>query len=255
MRLRILGSHGGIGGHRRTTSLLVDEDVLLDGGSGVEDLTLEEMARVRKVLLTHAHLDHVAGLFLLLDSVHAVTERPVVAHGLAATLDVLSRHMLNDEVWPDFRRIPSPADPVLVLKSMSPGEVLGDRGRVFTMIEVRHTVPAVGYLISSPGGAFAFSGDTGHCEGFWRALNELDRLDLLLVEVSYPDSKTDLALKSGHYHPTSLAQDLQSLVHRPEIWLTHLKPGLEDEIQADCHRVLAGRDVHVLRGGEVFTFK
>jgi cAMP phosphodiesterase len=233
----------------------VDDDVLIDAGSGVGDLTLEEMARVRKVLLTHAHLDHVAGLLLLLDSVQAVTERPVVAHGLADTLDALSRHMLNDEVWPDFRRIPSPDDPVLVLKSLSPGEALGDRGRVFSMIEVRHSVPAAGYLIRSSGGAFAFSGDTGRCAGFWRTLNELERLDLLLVEVSYPDSKAELALKSGHYHPTFLAQDVQSLVHRPEIWLTHLKPGLEDEIQADCRRVLAGRDVRFLRGGEVFNFE
>jgi ribonuclease BN (tRNA processing enzyme) len=254
VRLRILGSDGGIGGHRRTTSLLVDDDVLIDAGSGVGDLTLDEMAGIRKVLLTHAHLDHVAGLFLLLDSVQPKTERPIVTHGLAATLEVLSRHMLNDEVWPDFRRIPSADDPLVVLESMSPGVALSDRGRLFTMIEVRHSVPAVGYVIRSPGGAFAFSGDTSRCEGFWQALNEMDRLDLLIVEVSYPDSQADLALKSGHYHPASLAQDLQRLVHRPEIRLTHLKPGLEGEIRADCLRALAGRDFQILRGGEVFTF-
>ncbi len=254
MKLRILGSHGGIGGHRRTTSLLVDDDVLIDAGSGVGDLTLEEMARVRKVLLTHAHLDHVAGLLLLLDSVYDSIGRPVLALGLPATLDTLSRHLLNDEVWPDFRRLPSPGDPRLILRSLGPGEALEDRGRVFTAVEVRHSVPAVGYLIASTGGAFAFSGDTGPCPAFWQALNEMDRLDLLLVEVSYPDSKAELAAKAGHYHPASLAEDLRGLVHRPEIWLTHLKPGLEDEIQADCRRALGGRGVRVLRGGEAFTF-
>ncbi|HEX9427672.1 MAG TPA: 3',5'-cyclic-nucleotide phosphodiesterase [Candidatus Polarisedimenticolia bacterium] len=254
MKLRILGSDGGIGGHRRTTALMVDEDVLIDAGSGVGDLALEEMAGIRKVLLTHAHLDHVAGLLLLLDTVQPKKARPIVTHGLAATLEALSRHMLNDEVWPDFRRIPSADDPTVVLEDMSPGVALSDRGRLFTMIEVCHSVPAVGYLISGPGGAFAFSGDTSRCEGFWRALNETRRLDLLIVEVSYPDSHADLAMKSGHYHPTSLAQDLERLVHRPEIRLTHLKPGLEVEIRADCERALAGRDFQILRGGEIFNF-
>jgi len=254
LRLRVLGSDGGIGGSRRTTSLLVDDDVLIDAGSGVGDLTVQEMARVRKVLLTHAHLDHVSGLLLMLDSVHAEVDRRVVAYGLAGTLEALSSHVLNDEIWPDFRRIPSPADPVLTLKTMSSGDVLEDGARRFTMIEVRHVVPAVGYFVAGPTGAFAFSGDTGPCPAFWDALNGQKRLDLVLVEVSFPDRKAEMALRTGHHHPTSLARDLQRLTHRPEIWLTHLKPGLEEEIEADCQRVLAGRDVHVLRAGQEFTF-
>lgn len=251
MRLRILGSAGGIGGHRRTTAFLLDEDVLIDAGTGVADLTLEEMARVRKVFLSHVHLDHVAGLPLLLDSVQALSEGPVVAHGLAPTLEVFSRHLLNDEVWPDFRRIPSPLDPSVSLVPIAPGEALHDNGRVFTLIEVSHTVPAAGYLVTGPEGAVAFSGDTGRCPGLWRILNASSRLDILLVEVSFPDSKADLARRTGHHHPRSLAEELEQLVHRPKIWITHLKPGLEEEIEADCRRALGGRDFQIARGGEV----
>lgn len=255
MRLRVLGSNGGVGARRRTTSFLLDDDVLIDAGTGAADLSLEEMVGVRRTFLSHAHLDHVAGLFLLLDSVYSLAPRPMTVHGQAATLEAVSSHLLNNVVWPDFRRIPSPDDPTLVLQPMAPGETLADRGRVFTMVEACHTVPAAGYLVSGPGGgaAFAFSGDTGRCPGFWQALNASARLDLLVVEVSFPDSKAELAIKTGHHHPASLAAELENLVHRPKIGLTHLKPGLEEEIEADCRRVLAGRDVRILSGGEVFT--
>ncbi len=253
MRLRILGSNGGVGGHRRTTALLLDDDVLIDAGTGAADLTIEEMARVRKVFLTHAHLDHVVGLCLLLDSVNAVSEQPVTVHGLETTLDAISSHLLNDVVWPDFRKIPAPDDPSVVLLPMAPGEVQEDRGRTVTMLEACHTVPAAGYLVGGSGGTMAVSGDTGSCPEFWQALNASDRLDLLVVEVSFPDSKAELARMTGHHHPASLAADLEHLTHRPKIGLTHLKPGLEEEIEADCRRVLAGRDVRILRGGETFT--
>jgi ribonuclease BN (tRNA processing enzyme) len=254
VRLRVLGSAGGIGGHRRTTSFLLDEDILIDGGTGVGDLTLEEMTRLRKVFVSHAHLDHLAGLLLLLDSVHALSYGTLVVHGLAHTLEVFSKHLLNDEIWPDFRRIPSERDPILSLEPISPGESVRDRGRAFTLIEVRHTVPAAGYLITGPEGAIAFTGDTGPSPGFWRALNESRRLDLLLVEVSFPDSRAELARRTGHHHPASLAEDLERLVHRPKIWLTHLKPGLEEEIEADCRRALGSRDFQIARAGEVFSF-
>ncbi len=254
MRVRVLGSSGGIGGRRRTTAFLVDDDLLIDAGSGVGDLTLEEMAALRSVFLTHSHLDHVAGLFLLLDSTYSIRTVGVEVHALPQTLDVLSRHLSNDEIWPDFRRIPSAAAPMLVFKKMTPGEEVRVRARGVSMIEVCHSVPAAGYLVVGSGGAFAFSGDTGSCPAFWETLNRQPRLDRLFVEVSFPDSRAKIAEKSGHYHPASLARDLERLTHRPEIWLTHLKPGMEKEIEADCRAAIAGRDLHVLRGGEQFTF-
>jgi len=68
IKLKILGCSGGIGGeHLRTTSLLVDDDVLIDAGTGVGDLSIAEMARIDHVFLTHTHLDHIACLPLMID--------------------------------------------------------------------------------------------------------------------------------------------------------------------------------------------
>jgi ribonuclease BN (tRNA processing enzyme) len=68
MRIRILGCSGGNGAGSRTSAMLVDNDVLLDAGTGVGDLAIEELHSIRHVFLTHAHLDHIAGLPMLIDS-------------------------------------------------------------------------------------------------------------------------------------------------------------------------------------------
>ena len=74
MKLRVLGCSGGIGGtggFSRTTSLLLDDDILIDAGTGLEDLTVEQLERIDHVFLTHSHLDHVSGLPLMIDSIGA----------------------------------------------------------------------------------------------------------------------------------------------------------------------------------------
>jgi hypothetical protein len=45
MQIRVLGCSGSIAAGSRTTSFLVDDDVLVDAGTGVGDLTLDEMTR------------------------------------------------------------------------------------------------------------------------------------------------------------------------------------------------------------------
>ena len=52
MRLRVLGCSGGIGGtQNRTTSLLLDQDILIDAGTGVGDLSLAELALVDHIFV------------------------------------------------------------------------------------------------------------------------------------------------------------------------------------------------------------
>ena len=71
MKVRVLGCSGAIARDCRTTAFLIDQDTLIDAGTGVGDLTREEMLRIEDVFLTHSHLDHVACLPLMVDSVGA----------------------------------------------------------------------------------------------------------------------------------------------------------------------------------------
>ena len=87
MRIRILGCSGGIGAGARTSAMLVDDDVLIDAGTGIGDLALAELQPIRHVFLTHAHLDHIAGLPLLVDTVFDEGfETPVTVYARAETL-------------------------------------------------------------------------------------------------------------------------------------------------------------------------
>jgi phosphoribosyl 1,2-cyclic phosphodiesterase len=97
MKLRILGCSGGIGSNLRTTSMLLDHDVLIDAGTGVGDLSLDEMREIDHVFLTHSHLDHIACIPFMLDSVAGMRNRPLM---IDATEETLRQHIFNWIIWP-----------------------------------------------------------------------------------------------------------------------------------------------------------
>ncbi len=132
MKLTVLGCSGGIGSGRHTTSLLVDDDILIDAGSGITTLDFEQLLKIDHVFLTHAHLDHVLGLPLLLDSVGDLRGAPVTVHALPEVLEVLSTHLFNWHLWPDFRDIPSAEAPWLRFEPLGFGEAFTLKGRTFT---------------------------------------------------------------------------------------------------------------------------
>jgi ribonuclease BN (tRNA processing enzyme) len=250
MRIRILGCSGGIGAGRRTTALLVDDDILIDAGTGVGDLDIEALARVDHLFLTHSHLDHVAALPMLLDTVGAVRRAPLTVHAQDATLAALRGHIFNSVIWPDFSRIPTPEKPFMTYATLAPGTdvVLGNR-RVRS-VPVNHVVPAVGYLVRGPGGSLAFSGDTTVNDGFWQALNACNDLKHVIIETSFPDVEAELSRISKHLCPSMLAGELRKLKPGPSVHITHLQPGLEDEIMAEIARHLPRNTPRRLMHGE-----
>jgi ribonuclease BN (tRNA processing enzyme) len=253
MNVRVLGCSGGIGGYLSTTSLLVDDDILIDGGTGIGELSRAEMARIRHIFVTHSHLDHVAGIPMLLDSVFDQTRgEPVTLHARRETLQTLQDNIFNWQVWPDFTCLPARDRPVLRLQAMSPGETVVLDGRRIEMIGVNHSVPGAGFRMQNGGGSFAFSGDTTSNDEFWFALNRHEGLDLLIVESAFADEDMDLSMRARHYCPKLLADDLKKLRHRPRLYITHLKPGSETRIIEQCRRRIDAFDVERLCGGDRF---
>ena len=98
MQIRILGCSGGIGGNLRTTSMLLDNDALVDAGTGVGDLSITELLRIDHVFLTHSHLDHVTSLPFLVDTVGPMRDTPVTVHCTQATRKILQEHIFNWKV-------------------------------------------------------------------------------------------------------------------------------------------------------------
>lgn len=252
MRLRILGCSGGVSTGLRTTSMLIDHDILIDAGSGVGDLSLDEMAGIKHIFLTHSHLDHIGFIPLLLDSIFDRIHDPVVVHGLPDTLQALREHIFNWIVWPDFSVLPDADHPVVRYQEMEPGHPFASAGRTLTMVRVNHAVPAVGYVLECSGGVIAFSGDTTSNDYFWETINGLPRLDVLIVEAAFSNKDIELSRLARHYCPSLLGRDMTKLRHNPRVYITHNKPGDETAIIAECQAAMPERNVMALRGGQVF---
>jgi ribonuclease BN (tRNA processing enzyme) len=253
MKLTVLGCSGGIGSGRHTTSLLVDDDVLIDAGTGLTTLDFEQLVKIDHVFLTHAHLDHVLGLPLLLDSVGDLRSAPLVVHALPDVLDVLSKHLFNWQLWPDFREIPNSETPWLRFAPLSLGEAFTLKGRTFRPLPVNHVVPACGIHLATAAGSLVFSGDTTHSDAFVAALNAIPDLRHLIIETSFENALVDIAKASKHHWPDSLAAELQDLNVRPKVWITHLKPGNEAAIMNELREAAPDWDVEALVQGQVIV--
>ena len=254
MRIRVLGCSGGIGAGARTSAMLIDNDVLIDAGTGIGDLGLSDLDSIRHVFLTHAHLDHIAGLPMLADRVFDENfETPLTVYAREETLRAVRDHLFNGVIWPDFAKLPSPQNPMLRYHVCSPGDTVTIDHRDFYAVDVMHSVPSLGFTVQNSGGAFAVSGDTKTNETLWPVLNACDDLRVLVIEVSFPDEMQDLAADSGHYTPRTLTDDLRRLRHEPEIWLTGMKPGEEDTIYAQVKQAAPGKNIKMLSRGTILT--
>ncbi|MCE2988689.1 MAG: 3',5'-cyclic-nucleotide phosphodiesterase [Nitrosomonadaceae bacterium] len=225
MRVRVLGASGGIGGDLRTTALAVDDDILIDAGTGVGDLTLEELVKIDHIFVTHSHLDHITSIPFLVDTVIGLRTKPVVVHSTAEILQILKDHIFNWKIWPDFSKIPTPETAFMVFRELRVGQPVDIGGRKFTAIPANHVVPAVGYLLDSGESRLIFSGDTTVNDALWATANATPSLKYIIIETAFPDKERDIAIASKHLCPSMLAEELAKLNKPVEILVTHLKPG------------------------------
>ena len=256
MVLRVLGCSGSIAAGCKTTSFLLDDDVLIDAGTGVSDLPLDALARIDHVLLSHSHLDHVLAVPLLADSVLRLRMQqgraPIQVHALPETLSALRQHILNGVIWPDFTRLPSAEAPVLELVPFAVGDVLvlGTRQRRVEVLSAWHVVPAVGFAVDGgSGGWWVYSGDTSANPLLWQRLAHM-RLAHLVIETTFSDDEAEVARLSRHLCPHSLAQELKQLAGQVNVHITHIKAGEIDVVMDEITRLGLPHTVRALSAGE-----
>lgn len=253
MQIKVLGCSGGVGPGLRTTSLLINDEVLIDAGTGVGDLSLGQQRRIGHVFLTHSHLDHVCGLAFMADNLFDLIDRPIEVRATAETLEAIRAHIFNWKIWPDFSKLPDENNGLIRFGEIQVGTEIEVAGLTLKPFKVLHTVPAIGYVVESERGTFAFSGDTYATDDLWTALNAQKRLDKLMIEIAFPNQEDQLALASKHFTPALLGRELAKLKHRPELFLTHHKPGTEQTIEKECRIALKGWAYHHLSRGDVIS--
>jgi ribonuclease BN (tRNA processing enzyme) len=254
MRVKILGCSGGIGGDLRTTTMLIDDDILLDAGTGVGDLTLEQLVKIDHVFITHSHLDHVTSIPFLVDTVCWMRTQPIVIHSTRDTIRILKEHLFNWKIWPDFSQIPDGDNPFMIYEEVTVGETIKIGKREFTAVPANHVVPAVGYLIDSGNGSLLFSGDTSTNDALWEVANRTENLRYLIIETAFSNKEREIAIASKHLCPSMLAEELAKLTRQVEVYITHLKPGEVALTMSEIEKDAAFWRPMMLGCGQVFEF-
>lgn len=225
MELRILGCSGGEANGERLTGLLVNGCVAIDAGSITGALTVEEQVRIQHVFISHSHLDHICTLPFFTKNIFGHTHDAVEIHALPETLDVLRRHLFNDELWPDFSVIPSPNDPTIRYTDIEPERAYHVCGLRITPIRVNHLVPCVGFKVEDEKDAFIFTSDTAETDRIWEVANATPHLRLVIAEASFPNEQVRLAEASKHLTPAKLGAELAKLQRDVPVKIYHLTPG------------------------------
>jgi ribonuclease BN (tRNA processing enzyme) len=262
MQIRVLGCSGSIAAGSRTTSFLLDDNVLIDAGTGVGDLSLDELTRIDHILITHSHLDHVLSIGLLADSVarrrRAAARPPVQVHALPETIHALLAHVFNGVIWPDFTRLPDANNPVLRFHAIEVGQVLEIGQRRIEVLPASHTVPAVGYAAYSAGpsrdtpGAWVFTGDTGPNAALWQRLAHI-KVAALVIETAFRNDESALAEISQHLSPARLQAELAQLRAPTDVYITHIKPGEVEAVMAEIAALKSPHDIRALVSGQVMV--
>jgi len=234
--------------------MLLDHDILIDAGTGVADLSLTELSLVDNVFLTHSHLDHIASIPFMVDTVGGMRNRPLTVWAIPATLEIIRNHVFNWSIWPDFSQIPSPERPYLQYREIQVGETVELQKRRITALPANHVVPAVGYHLDSGRGSLVFSGDTTTNDPLWVAVNKISNLKFLIIETAFCNREKELATISKHLCPSMLAEELSKLERSAEIYITHLKPGEIELTMQEIEEEVGESRPRMLQNNQVFEF-
>lgn len=256
MNIRLIPSSSG--GDRELqflTSFLVNHDILIDAGSAGFGLGLEELARIRHIFISHAHMDHIASLPALLDAAICAGLQPPAIWANTHTIAMLRQMIFNNQIWPDFLSIQTPTvQPLVPLHELIDFEPVQLDGITVTPVPVTHVIPTHGFMVESGDATVLFSSDTGPTEAIWALANQRPRLDGVILEVSFTNQMQSLAGRACHLTPGLFGQELAKIqTHKPNVLAVHLKPWLKAELAEELTQ-LGLEHLEIMRPGIDYRF-
>lgn len=232
---------------------VVDDLIAFDAGSLAFAASAKQKKQIRDVILSHAHLDHIAGLPLYIDDLFATIKRPIQIHASAEVIEVLERDIFNWSVYPRFSELCNDYGVVL---EYCPFEVEKDfavKHLTVKAINVNHKVPSVGFIVSNGKRRFALTNDTAAMSRFWEAVNETDNLSAILVECAFPNDLSELAYASHHLTPVALKRELSKLKKDCPIYVVNIKPMYFDQVKKQIEE-LKIENLRILEVGKIYEF-
>jgi ribonuclease BN (tRNA processing enzyme) len=255
MIIRFLGTHNAESKDTRLVSFLVDDVLAVDAGSLVSELTFPEQKKIKAILLSHGHYDHIRAVpaFAFNNS-----DRTTKVIATRKTLDILSSHLIDGVVYPEFT-----SEASFLRKAtlrLVPVELL-ERQRIegyeVMAVPVHHNLDGVGFQIASGDGKTLFyTGDTG--PGLSSVWNKISP-QLIIFDLTWPNSLADAAKDAGHLCPQMLREELiefrQANGYLPKVIAIHTSPQHEPEIGREVGEVagLLGTPIDIAHEGEKLT--
>ena len=237
MEVRVLGAHNLESTQTHLVSLLVDGMLALDAGSLASGLSLDEQKAVSAILLTHYHYDHVRDVPAIGLST-AYSPEPIELCASQVVLEVLSEHLINGILYPDFRQWP-PDSPAMRFRILLPHKFYQIRGYEVLSLPVNHKVPTVGYYVKdSHGKSLFYTGDTSKgLSQCWQTVSP----NLLVIEVSGSNGLEEKMTESGHLTPEGLRQELLEFRrirgYLPDVLTIHFIPMQEEQVRTELAEV------------------
>lgn len=254
MELEILGAHNCESLDSKLVSLLIDRKIAIDAGGLTSSLTFSAQQRIKAILITHHHFDHIRDLATF--GMNAYLWGPTNVYALDSVLGVISTHLLNEVLYPDFRQKPLPEKPSLKFCPLEPSKEVIVEGYRVLPLPVHHNVPALGYQVTSPDKKSIFyTGDTGPgCASCWEVVSP----ELLITEVTMSNRFEFAAQASGHLSPRLFKEELLAFKkikgYLPPVVIVHMSPQFEGEIGDEVAQVAEELEAKITLGREGMKF-
>jgi phosphoribosyl 1,2-cyclic phosphodiesterase len=238
MNIKFLGAHNCESQNTKFISLLIDDTLAIDAGGLTSSLSFEAQQKLKAILLTHQHYDHIRDVpaiamnfYLCGTTINIYSTQPVY--------NALTTYLLDGKLYPKFLEQPQ-ENPTIKFTIIEPYKIEQIEGYNILPIPVNHSVPTVGYQITSLDGKVLFyTSDTG--PGLTECWGRIAP-QLLIIEATVPDRYSASCKESGgHLTPTLLKQELISFRelkgYLPPAVVVHMNPNMEKEIETEIAAV------------------
>ncbi len=257
MKLKVLGCYGTELADYHTTGFLIDNSLLVDAGTITTSMGIDELIKIKNILISHVHFDHIKGIPFLTDVIFGRIKEPINIIGIKEVIEDLKKHMLNNVIWPDFTAIPQNDSgfPVIKLREIKDGvfEQVGDFE--VKAVRVNHTIPTTGFIIRRKNMSILYSSDTKATEEIWKEAKKTDNLKAAIIEASFPTNTQKIADSSGHFTPAGLKNELSKIdsLNIP-VYIYHLKSQYDIESMKNELMTIKSHKIIFLEDGREYEF-
>src|SRR5215470_2196484 len=253
MKIRVLGAFGSEALGQRPSAFLINDKILIDGGSVTGALTVPEQLEIEHAVVSHSHLDHLAGLVYLTETLACYEDRPpLTIASLEPVIDAFRSAVFNNIVWPDFTKIPHESRPTIKFRTLveDAEQRVGDVW--VTPVAVSHTVPAAGFVVHDGATGFVYSGDTGPTEAIWKTVHGLSGIKAVILECAFPNRLGGLAGIAKHMTPALIHREMDKLSPDLPVLVFHVKPQFYEETAEEL-ALIPGNRIQILEQDKTYV--